>query len=123
MPASPRLNSSGVVRVSVLSEGSPVGDSVQIFSVRVQRGVNAVPTARLVVDDGDMSSGDWALADAATFAPGAAITIKAGYGDGEETIFEGIVVKLGAKVDGENHSRLIVDCQDKAVKMTIGRKN
>lgn len=123
MAVSPLADTNGVVRVTIKSNGAPVGDSVVIYSVRVQKGVNTVPTARLVLRDGDMPSGDWPVGDGANFVPGAAITIAAGYGEGEETIFEGIVVKLGAKVSGENDARLIVDCQDKAVKMTIGRRN
>lgn len=123
MSESPLLDSEGVVRVSVLSNGTAIADTVQLYSVQVRRAVNVVPTARIVVNDGDMAKGEWPVGDAATFAPGAAITIKAGYQNQEETIFEGVVVKLGSRITGENDSRLIVDCQDKAVKMTVGRKS
>jgi len=123
MAVSPNLNSEGVVRVSLLSDGQPVATTLQLISVRVKRAANTIPSARLVVADGDMAEGKWPVANADTFAPGAAITIKAGYGDDEATIFEGLVVKLGMRVDGQNFSRLIVDCQDKAVRMTVGRKN
>ncbi|WP_293905379.1 type VI secretion system tip protein VgrG [Phenylobacterium sp.] len=123
MPVSPQLDSEGPVRVTILSNGAAVADSVQLISVRVQRSANTIPSARLLVEDGDMAASDWPVANAATFVPGAAITIKAGYGDEEETIFEGIVVKLGMKIATANVSRLVVDCQDKAVAMTVGRKN
>lgn len=123
MPASPILNSEGVVRLSVLSNGQPVAETVQLMSVRVQRAANTIPSARLTVSDGSMADSAWPVADAATFAPGAEITIKAGYDDREETIFVGLVVKLGMRVSGDNVSRLVVDCQDKAVKMTVGRRN
>ncbi len=123
MAESPLLNSEGVLRVSVLSNGSRIAESVELISVNVRRAANVVPSARIVVSDGDMAKSEWPVGDAATFAPGAAITIKAGYRDQEETIFEGIVVKLGTRITGDNDARLIVDCQDKAVKMTVGRKN
>jgi phage protein D len=123
MAVSPRLNSDGVVRATILSEGMAVADTVRLISVQVRRAANALPSAQLVVEDGEISTGAWDVANASTFAPGAAITIKAGYGDSEETIFEGVVVKLGMRITGENYSRLVVDCQDKAVKMTVGRKN
>ncbi len=123
MAESPNLHSDGVLRVSILSDGKAISDSVEVLQVRVQRRANQVPTARLTIMDGDMAAGAWPIADAATFAPGAAITIKAGYGDREETIFEGLVVKLGSRISGANDARLIIDCQDKAVKMTVGRKN
>ena len=123
MPVSPQLNTEGVVRVSILSAGQAVAETVQVISVRVQRAANVVPSARIVVIDGDMPTGAWPVGDAATFAPGTEIEIKAGYGDDEATIFKGLVVKLGTRISGDNFGRLIVDCQDKAVKMTVGRKN
>jgi len=123
MADSPQRDTEGPVRVTVLSAGAPVGDKVKLYQVEVRRTVGAIPTAVLVVEDGDMPTGDWALANAQTFAPGTEITVKAGYADTEEVIFKGVVVKLGARISGENVSRLHVHCQDKAVKMTVGRRN
>jgi len=123
MPASPRANSDGPVRVSVTSGGQPLADSVRLVSIRVRRAANTVPSATLVIEDGDMTTGAWDVADGATMKPGSEIAIKAGYGDREETIFEGVVVKLGMRISGENFSRVVAECQDKAVKMTVGRKN
>jgi len=56
------------------------------------------------------------------FVPGNEIEIKAGYHSDEETIFKGIVIRHNLKIR-ENQSRLIVECKDEAVKMTIGRKS
>ena len=123
MADSPTKNAEGPVRVTIKSDGMAVAETVRLVSVHVQRAVNTIPRARLVVEDGDMPNQTWPLADAHTFKPGAEITIAAGYGANETTIFTGIVVKLGLKVSGENYSRLTVECQDKAVKMTVGRKN
>lgn len=123
MANSPSQNAEGPVRVTVTSDGETLADTVRFISIQVSRAANVIPRARLVVEDGDMPNQAWPIADAATFKPGAAISISAGYGDAEESIFEGVVVKLGMRVSGENYSRLIVECQDKAVKMTVGRKN
>jgi Rhs element Vgr protein len=120
---SPDQDADGVVGITVESNGAALPDSVRYYSVRVQRTIGALPSARLTVEDGDMPTGAWSVADAGSFAPGSEIVIKAGYGDKRATIFEGIVVKLGMRISGENFSRLVVDCQDKAVKMTVGRKN
>jgi Rhs element Vgr protein len=123
MAQSPQLDSDGPIRVTVLSGGEPLSDTVRFFSIRVQRSVGVIPSARLIVDDGDMPTGRWEVADGDAFAPGSEIVVQVGYGDSQETIFKGVVVKLGMRIDGENYSRLIVDCQDKAVKMTVGRNN
>jgi Rhs element Vgr protein len=125
MPVSPRINAQALVSLSVFSNGQALADTVRIVSVRVTRAVNAIPSARLVMLDGDPATGQWPLADAPTFAPGALILIKAGYAgaDTVETLFEGIVVKLGLRVGAEAAGELVIDCQDRAVTMTVGPKS
>jgi Rhs element Vgr protein len=123
MPASPTATSEGVVRLVVSSEGTAVSESVRIISADIHRAVNAIPTARLVMADGDIALREFALSDSASFKPGAAIKVAAGYGDNEETLFEGVVVKHGIRITGNNEARLVIECRDKAVAMTVGRKN
>lgn len=123
MPDSPLVNAEGVIRVTVFSGGTKLADESLLISLNVTRAVNRVPTARLVFADGDMPNRKFPLSDADTLTPGTAIRITAGYGDDEQTIFEGIVVKHSIRIDGENEARLLVECRDKTVKMTVGRKN
>lgn len=122
MAESPIALSDGVLRLAVSSDGTALQD-IEIVSVSVSRGVNSIPSARLVIRDGDMPAQKFPVSDANTLKPGAAITIKAGYGDSETAIFEGVVVRHGIKITGENYARLIIECRDKAVAMTVGRKN
>ncbi len=123
MADSPELHAHGVVRVSLFAEGTALPQSVAIISVTVTRAINQIPTARLVIADGAMPSGQFPISDSDSFKPGTAIKINAGYDDDEETLFEGIVIKLAVQITGQNCSRLVVECLDKAVKMTVGRKN
>ena len=123
MPDSPTLNTSGVVKLTLYSNGTQLDETNQIISVTVSQGINRIPQARLVLIDGNMPEQDFPLSNADTFKPGSEIKINAGYGSEEETIFEGIVVKHGIKITGDNLSRLVIECRDKAVAMTIGRKN
>lgn len=123
MANSPELDAEGVVRVTLFSEGTALPESVQIMSITVTRAINRVPTARLVIVDGDMPNKEFPVSDTNDFKPGAAIKINAGYGDDEAPIFEGIVVKHAVQITGQNDARLVVECRDKAVKMTVGRKN
>lgn len=48
--------------------------------------------------------------------------VRAGYYGDEETIFRGIVIKHGLKV-GQSGSMVIIECFDKAVKMSVSPKN
>jgi len=113
----------GPVRVSITSDGTAVPDAVELFSVEVKYAVGRIPTARLLLGDGDMPASRWSVADSDVFMPGAKIVINAGYGDAETKIFSGIVVRLGARIAEDNVSRLDVFCQDEAVGMTFGRQN
>lgn len=123
MPASPAASAEGVVRITVTSDGTVVSTSVQIISISIQRSVNAIPQARLEINDGDIATGAFPVSEAAEFKPGAVIAIKAGYDDQEAQIFEGVVVRHGLHIGDGNDARLVVECRDKATKMTIGRKH
>jgi len=123
MATSPIDNAEGPVRVIVTSGGSDVSEALRLVSVTVQRTLNRVPTATLVISDGDMPGQDFPLSDADTFKPGAEVVIKAGYDSEEKVIFSGVVIKHSLSIRGENDARLVVECRDKVVKMTIGRKS
>jgi Rhs element Vgr protein len=92
-------------------------------SVTITKAINRIPTARIVILDGDMPNQDFPISNSATLIPGAEITITAGYGQNQSTIFQGILVGQGMKISGDNYARLVIECRDKAVEMTIGRKN
>ena len=109
--------------MSVFSDGTALPGTVQVVSATVKKSINRIPLAELVVLDGDMPQKAFPVSDADYFKPGAAIKINVGYESDEETIFEGVVVKYGIKISGDNYSRLLVECRDKAVAMTLGRKN
>jgi Rhs element Vgr protein len=72
--------------------------------------------------DGNPSSQEFELSNQDLFLPGKEIEIKAGYHSDETTIFKGILIKHSLKIRA-SQSFLIVECKDKAVKLTIGRKS
>ena len=123
MADSPRLNSSGVIKLSVFSNGAPIDDTISIESVVTTQSINKIPYAKITILDGDMPNKDFPVSNSDAFTPGNDIEIKAGYDKSEETIFKGIVVRHGIKISGQNNSKLVIDCRDKAVAMTIGRHN
>lgn len=123
MASSPTIDGGGVVRLSVFSDGNAIPGTAQVLSVTISKAVNRIPVAEIIILDGDMPNKEFPVSDADYFKPGAAIKINAGYESSEETLFEGIVVKHGIKVSGDNFARLVVECRDKSVAMTIGRKN
>lgn len=116
-PASP-----SVCTITVLSEGNAVSGEHQILSIVVHNEVNRIPTATLLIRDGNAGSQEFACSDTDLFIPGKKIEIKAGYQATEDTIFKGVVVSHSLKVR-QQASILTVVCKDEAFKMTIGQNS
>lgn len=107
----------------IFSGGEELGGEIVIESFHVYKAVNKIPTARVVLEDGNTSEADFKLSVSEDFIPGTEIEIHAGYHTIEDVIFKGIVIKHGIKYRSEKPSILIIDLRDVAVKMTVGRKN
>ncbi len=122
MPTYPSIDTDGVLRLTVTANGTAQPD-LAVVSVTVRRAFNRIPWAEIVIRDGDMPTGTFACGDSADFAPGSVVTISAGFGNDEAQIFSGVVIRHGVRIEGQNDSRLVIECRDAAVKMTIGRNN
>jgi Rhs element Vgr protein len=111
-----------LVTQKILVGGSELSRAYSVMNIVVEKEINRIPTARIILLDGNPSSQDFELSNQDLFLPGKEIEIKAGYHSDETTIFKGIVIKHSLKIR-TSQSFLIVECKDKAVKMTIGRKS
>lgn len=103
---------------TILSDGQEVSREHQILAIMMYRGVNRIPTATLMIRDGDAAAQEWVVSDEDSFVPGKEIEIRAGYQGTEDTIFKGVVVSHSIKVR-EQRSVLRVVCKDKAYKMAL----
>lgn len=125
------MNNSGYVKTErtpdlitfkVMSGGTELPGKYGVKSIVVEKEVNRIPHARIVILDGSTSEQDFKLSNENLLIPGKEIEITAGYHSEEETIFKGVVVKHNLKIKNGS-SYLIIECKDKAVKMTLGRKS
>ncbi|MGA2889700.1 MAG: type VI secretion system tip protein VgrG [Terracidiphilus sp.] len=123
MSDSPTIDSGHLLRYKITSNGTAVGDEIRVVSIHVHCAINRIPSAEILILDGDMPEQMFPISDGDSFKPGAEIVIEAGYDDTSEAIFSGIVIRHGLRITGDNYSCLVIECRDKAVKMTIGRKN
>jgi Rhs element Vgr protein len=123
MAESPTTHSGHLLRYKITSNGAPLADTIQIASITVNTAINRIPSAEIVVLDGDMPNQEFPVSDGDVFKPGSEIVIEAGYNDTTEPVFKGIVIRHGLRINSSNDARLVVECRDKAVAMTIGRKN
>ncbi|WP_281323937.1 type VI secretion system tip protein VgrG [Flavobacterium sp. IMCC34518] len=94
-----------------------------MLSVHVEKKVNRIPIAKIVILDGEPNTGTFDASSSATFLPGATISIEAGYDSKNELIFNGIITSQSIRIDNIVGSALEVECRDPAVKMIVGRKS
>jgi len=123
MAVSPNSDASDQVSLVISVNGAAIENTVQVISVKINKTINRITTAKVVILDGDMPNQSFPASEGNNFKPGNIIEIKAGYGSKQTSVFSGIIVRHGLKISGENFSRLVVECRDKAVAMTIGRHN
>lgn len=125
------MNNSGYIQTArtpdlitfkVLSGGTELPGKYGVKSIVVEKEVNRIPYASIVILDGSVPEQDFELSNEELLTPGKEIEITAGYHSEEETIFKGVVVKHNIKIRNGS-SYLIIECRDKAVKMTLGRKS
>jgi Rhs element Vgr protein len=111
-----------VATFTILSEGNEVSKTYQVLSIVVTKEVNRIPSATIIILDGEPSKQSFEISNKDDFIPGKNIEIKAGYRAKEDTIFKGIVIKHGIKIR-KTSSVLVVECKDVVIKMTVNCKN
>lgn len=119
----PGPQNTDLVTSTIKINGTAISTQYQVASIVVQNEVNRIPSARLILYDGDAAAQDFKVSNEATFAPGAEIEITVGYHSNETSVFSGIILKHSLKIRSQAAPMLMLDCRDKAVKMTITRKN
>lgn len=116
-PASP-----DVCTAAILIDGTEISGEFHVLSIYVSRELNRIPSATILLQDGEAAKSTFAASDTEHFIPGKTIEIQLGYRSQNETVFKGIIVKHSIKIR-KNGSQLSIDCRDEAVKMTGGAKS
>ena len=121
--AASTIPSGGLASYIIKVGGSPVSDDFRVLSVDIEKRVNRISRAKIVILDGEANTGMFDASASPTFVPGAEISIEGGYDSHTELIFKGIVVQQSIRIDDLIGSALEVECRDAAVKMIVGRKS
>lgn len=114
---------SGVVTFKVMLNGNDITGLFAISNIAVQKEANKISFARISLFDGDVTTQDFAASNEADMAPGTEVEILAGYNSEEATIFKGILTKQRISAGSGKSGQLTLECRNKAVVTTIGRKN
>jgi phage protein D len=115
MSASTTITSGGLVTFTVKTNGSAIPDTIDVQSVEVEKGVNRIPIAKIVVIDGTPSTETFEASSSSTFVPGNTVTIEAGYDSKNDVIFKGIITKQSIRIHPGMGSVLEVECRDEAI--------
>lgn len=103
--------------------GSEIASTFLLDSIAVSKEINRVPWARIVLIDGESAGGNFQASNNNLFIPGKEIEVRAGYENDVYTIFKGVIIAHSIKIRSGGGSVLVLECRDKTVKMTVGRKS
>lgn len=123
MAASGNIKSGGVATFNIKVAGNAIPDELSVLSVRIEKRINRISTARIVILDGEASTGKFPASSSSVFVPGAEVSVEAGYDSTNVPIFKGIITGQSIRIDDLVGSALEVECRDPAVKMIVGRKS
>lgn len=121
--SSTNVPSGSLATYTVKVAGNTVPGEVSVLSVAVEKRVNRISTAKIIILDGEPNTGTFEASSSSVFVPGNLISIEAGYDSDNEVIFKGIITRQSIHIDNIIGSALEVECRDEAVKMIVGRKS
>lgn len=123
MSAPTKIDSTGKISIAVNVAGNPIPEKYQIKSILVNQTINRISFAKVSLLDGDAANEKFDVSSGDDFLPGKEITVEAGYDNKNKTVFKGIITRQSIKANASECSVLEIECKDKAVKMTVGRKS
>ena len=87
-----------VVTPVILIEGSELARTWQVDSITIRKEVNRVPWTKIVILDGNASTGTFSASNETLFVPGKQIEVKCGYQNETATIFKGLIINHAVKL-------------------------
>lgn len=118
----PTPDASDLPTFKVLAGGKELTGEYHVLSITVIKEANRIPSASLVLLDGDAAEEDFKISNTDVFLAGKEVEIHAGYHSKDALIFKGIVTGCALRAGRRKASQLAVELRDKAVKMTLERK-
>ncbi len=112
-----------IVSRKVFINNTELSNEVLLLQLVVTKLYNKIASAKLVFQDGAADIRDFPLSNDSDYKPGNAVKVQLGYDGNVDTVFEGIIVKHGVKVQASGVSILVIEAKDKAVKLTGARKS
>jgi Rhs element Vgr protein len=122
-PAS-RNEATDLVTFKIKLSSGPISGEYRVVSLNMTKGYNKISFAKVVISDGDPAAQDFPISSKEDgLTPGSEIEISMGYHAQVKVVFKGIVVKHAIKSAKNKASFLTIEAKDKAVKLSLSRKN
>lgn len=121
-----KTSKSHLSSLAFLVDGSEIKDYYQISGVEVHKALNKISSAKVILQDGRTDipkTQKFQISETKDFEPGKEVEIKMGYDNKEKTVFKGIITGHRLRLRASGEHELIVRCSDKAIKLTLNRKN
>lgn len=75
-----------MVSFDLVVDGNTLDSSYQVIAISVKKEVNRIPSATIILRDGEAADGDFALSNSGDFIPGKAIEVKIGRDSDNTTV-------------------------------------
>ncbi|NEP60339.1 MAG: type VI secretion system tip protein VgrG [Symploca sp. SIO2G7] len=117
----PQNSTYDVATFKLLANGQDVTNRYGVLSLVINRVVNRIPSARVVLQDGSAGDETFPASEGDDFIPGQELELAVGFDGDNQRIFKGLIVKQSLKVGTGGNSILSLDCREAVTKLTIGR--
>lgn len=112
-----------VASFNILVDNEALNPAYQVISISITKEVNRIPSAKIVLRDGEASDKTFEISNSNDLIPGKKIIIKIGLDGNNAQVFKGIITRHAVRVKENGNGELQIECRDVAIKMTVGRKN
>ncbi len=116
-------NDTAIVTFEIQVNGTAIPDSTEVVSIHIENNLNEVPTARIVISDGNASTEQFPVSSSGLFEFGSDIEIKVGYNTNNTQVFTGIITGQAININQRASSSIEVQCHCPVVKMTEAERD
>jgi Rhs element Vgr protein len=108
---------------TVKTNGVPLPGTYRVVAIDIQRELDRVSSARLVLQDGDAAAQNFAASEGPDLAPGNEIEIDGGYDRSETRLFKGIITRQRIEARRRSDTFLHIEAKDPVFRATLARRS
>lgn len=109
----------GFVNFTIKVNSKEVDKNLPIFSVTVNKTINKIPYAKILMHDGDPAQQAFVISNSSLFEIGKPIEIQVGYKTDLQLVFKGVITKQALKASGDITPYMEIVCKDETYRTTL----